>query len=296
VGRSWGYLPRIHRPVTLDAALALARTLGAIPARAETEELAFEDAPTTVYGSGDPDIILLNGATPLGRRHPALVRLATALASTGRRVLVPDVYGIDRGEVGERGVAAAVCVAEAARARFAFFGVSVGTTLGLLAAQREPLAERVSVVAGTAGYVDLQDLIRTATTERFESSPFLFECVERSVRATATGKAVDALLANRDPARFGALYAALPSEVRAAIERLSPAHGAEGLLAPVLILADPSDKYFPPEHVARLPEARVTSVTLLSHADVGLNLRNLPQLARVLRFLARALKASRSGR
>jgi hypothetical protein len=256
-------------------------------------ELELEDAPTTVYGTGGSDIVLLNGATPLGRRHPAIARLATALARTGKRVLVPDVYGIDRGEIGERGVAATVRVADVASRRFAFFGVSVGTTLALLAAEQEALAARVSVVAGVAGYVDLPDLIRIATTERFASSPFLLECVDCSVRAAAAGEAVEALLANRDPARFDALYAALPDQVRAAIERLSPAHGAGRLRAPVLILADPGDKYFPPEHLARLPQAQVTSVTLLSHADVGVTLRDLPQLARVIRFGARALKASR---
>jgi pimeloyl-ACP methyl ester carboxylesterase len=221
------------------------------------------------------------------------VRLATALARSGQRVLVPDVYGIDRGEIGERGVAATVRVADAASGRFAFFGVSVGTTLGLLAAEQPSVAERVSVIAGAAGYVDLPDLIRIATTQRFESSPFLFECVERSVRAAAAGEAIEAVLANRDPARFDALYAAVPDEVRAAIERLSPRHGAERLRAPVLILADPNDKYFPREHVARLPQAQVTSTTVLSHADIGLGLRDLLRLAPVLRFVVRAFKAGR---
>jgi pimeloyl-ACP methyl ester carboxylesterase len=222
------------------------------------------------------------------------VRLATALARAGQRVLVPDVSGIDRGEIGDRGVAATLRVAGAASGRFAFFGVSVGTTLGLLAAEQPTVAERVSVVAGTAGYVDLPDLIRIATTQRFESSPFLFECVDCSVRAAAAGETIEALLANRDPARFDALYAALPGGVRAAIERLSPTHGAERLRAPVLILADPNDKYFPPEHLARLPQAQVTSTTVLSHADFGLGLRDLPRFAPVLRFVARALKASRT--
>lgn len=221
------------------------------------------------------------------------MRLATALARSGQRVLVPDLYGIDRGEIGDRGVAARVRVAGATSGRFAFYGVSVGTTLGLLVAEQPTVAERVSVVAGAAGYVDLPDLIRIATTQRFESSPFLFECVERSVRAAAAGEAVEALLANRDPARFDALYAAVPDEVRASIERLSPRHGAERLRAPVLILADPNDKYFPPEHVARLPQAQVTSTTVLRHADLGLGLRDLVRLAPVLSFVARALKASR---
>jgi len=257
----------------------------------------LEDAPTTVYGASGADIILLNGATPLGRRHPVIIRLAAALACGGRRVLVPDVYGLARGEIGERGVAATVRVASAVSGRFAFFGVSVGTTLGLLAAEQEALATKVSVVAGSARYVDLPDLIRIATTERFESSPFLFECVERSVRVAAAGEAVEALLANRDPARCGGLFAALPAEVRAQIERFSPVHGAARLRAPVLIVADPGDKYIPPEHLARLRQAHVTSTTLLSHADVGLNVRNLPQLAFALRFLARALvEASRPSR
>jgi hypothetical protein len=101
-------IPSINPPTgTVDAALALATALGALPARAQTTELDLEDTPTTVYFGG--------------------------------------------GGEGERGIAATVRVAGAESGRIAFFGVSVATTLGLLAAEQLTVAERVSVVAGAAG-------------------------------------------------------------------------------------------------------------------------------------------------
>jgi pimeloyl-ACP methyl ester carboxylesterase len=263
-------------------------------------ELDVPDAPASVFvpgrGQAHPTLLLMNGATPQGRRHPMIRRLAGALARAGFRVVVPDVYGVDRGEISDRAVAATLAVAGETPGPIAFVGISVGTTLALLAAEDPSLAGRVSVVAGTTGYVDLPDLIRIATTERFESAPFLFTCVDCSVRACAPGGAVDALLANRDPSRFTQLYARLPSEVVTAIERLSPVHGAERLRAPVYLLADPRDKYFPLEHIARLPCADVTTTGLLQHADVGFSLRDLPDLVRLGALVVRTLRAARATR
>jgi predicted alpha/beta hydrolase len=223
-------------------------------------------------------------------------RLASGLARAGFRVVVPDVYGVDRGEISDRSVAATLAVAEESRGPVAFVGISVGTTLALLAAVDPALAGRVSVVSGVAGYVDLPDLIRVATTERFESAPFLFTCVECSVRAAALGPEVDALLANRSAARFDELYERLDPKVRAAVERLSPAHRADALRAPVLLLADRDDKYFSLAHISRLPQARVTTTSLLSHADLRVSWRDIADLGRVGALAVRTLRAARAAR
>jgi dienelactone hydrolase len=324
-------------------------------AESSAEETVSGGAPATLYRPGGrgawPALVLLNGATEEGRRHPRVVALARALARAGYLVLVPDVPGIARGEVTADGVRSSVeCTlellsrAEARPERAGLFGVSVGTTLALLAAAEEDLARRVSVVAGTTGYTDLADLIRLATTGTYRApagirpypaGPFLTLCVARSVcsgldpgpsRAVLTaaleavaaddpdpvaplrrlhGAGLDeearsalAVLVNRDPARFDELYAALPEATRAKVDRLSPVVWADRLQAPVELLFDPRDKYFPLEHARALerasPRVRVTTTEALAHADTRLSLRGAADSVRLLGFVTRALSATRS--
>lgn len=327
----------------VDAAVA---ALIPPPCRRET---VAAGSPATLYAprSADrpSDALLLNGATPLGRRHPGLVRLAEGIARAGFRVLVPDLPGVAQGEVTWQGVRSAVACAHhlAGQGPVALLGISSGTTLALLAAEEPDLAGRVSVVAGTTCYTDLRDLIRLATTGTYETpagirpyqaGPFLALCVARSVCAgldegpgkrllaaalepigddhpdplaplrelrvvglDREARAVLELLANRDPARFDALYAALPEPSRQKVDRLSPVKGASRLQAPVELLVDPRDKYFPLEHALALarasPLVRVTTTEALAHADTRRSPRALLDLVRVGGFLVRVLRAAR---
>lgn len=83
-------------------------------------------------------------------------------------------------------------------------------------------------------------------------------------------RAVLDLVANRDPARFDALYDAVPDEMRSRLEALSPVRAAPGVEAPVELLAPPLDPYFPLAESEllerRLPDARLTVTPLLQHA------------------------------
>src|SRR5439155_18413203 len=83
--------------------------------------------------------------------------LAHAVAGADFAVLVPDLAGLARDEISGRTVADAVAVGcaaaewpEARGGRIGLFGLSVGTTLALLAAEHPRLAKRVSAVAGVA--------------------------------------------------------------------------------------------------------------------------------------------------
>ncbi len=311
-------------------------------------ETVAAGSPATLYAPRSaaqaPAVVLLNGATPLGRHHPGLVRLAEGIARAGFRVLVPDLPGIVRGEVTWEGVRSAVACAHelVGGGRVALFGISSGTTVALLAAEEPDLAERVTVVAGTTGYTDLRDLMRLATTGTYEtphglrpyrSHPFLALCVARSVCAgldegrarrvlaaalegvgdddpdplarlrqlhlvglDREARAVLDLLVNRDPTRFDSLYAALPESARAKVDRLSPVRGADRLRAPVELLVDPRDKYFPLEHaraLARLsPLVRLTVTEALAHADTRRSPAVALDLVRVAAFLVRVLRAA----
>jgi pimeloyl-ACP methyl ester carboxylesterase len=318
------------------------------------EEVVVGAVSSSLYvpggGRGGPALVLLNGATERGRGHPRVVRVARALARTGHVVLVPDLPGVDRGEVTLAGVEAAVacCLEVASRSRdiggVALIGVSVGTPIALLAAERPQLAGRVRVVAGLTGYTDLVDLIRLATTgtyreggllRRHPPEPFLALCVARSVCASLDpgpdrsrmagvldvphddpdplaqlrqlqleevgeqARGSLALLLNREPDRFDELYEALPSRARRTIEELSPLTLADRLDAPVELLVDPADKYFPLEHARALaravPTVRITTTGALAHTDTRFSIRRVPDALSVLEFGARTIGRARFG-
>jgi pimeloyl-ACP methyl ester carboxylesterase len=360
-----GYGDRVSFLHTLDAgaraflvvagaldAPAVSAAAAAVTAEQSSEETVSGVTPATLNspgGEGDPAaIMLLNGATEQGRHHPRVIALAQALARAGYLVLVPDISGIGRGEVTAEGVRSAVeCSLElssrARRGRVAVFGVSVGTTLALLAAAEDALARRVTVVAGISGYTDLTELVRLATTgtyvvrgeiKRYPAESFLSLCVARSACSglepgrgrEVIGAALDAvpaddpdplarlrslgpvgfddesramltLLVNRDPARFDEHYAALSEALRAKIDRLSPIRWVERLQAPVELLVDPRDKYFPPEHARALerasPRVRVTLTHALAHADMRLSFRGAADAMQLIAFATRALETVR---
>jgi pimeloyl-ACP methyl ester carboxylesterase len=165
-------------------------------------ETSVAGVPATLVrpaGEGPwPAFVFLNGATELGRAHPDVQRLARGLARAGFLVVVPDLPGLADGELADRTVATAVAIARtvARRAdstgRVALFGVSLGATIALLAAERPELRGTVSVVVGIAPYGDLVNVLRLGTTGYtredgrlvlYRPGPFLELAVARSVAA-----------------------------------------------------------------------------------------------------------------
>lgn len=108
------------------------------------------------------------------------------------------------------------------------------------------------------------------------------------------GRAVGALVINRDPAAFERLYGALAPDVRARLERLSPLAGRGRIAAPVELASGPRDRYFPISEsraIGRIaPRLRVTVTEALDHADLVPSLRDVPHLARLDGFVARSLR------
>jgi pimeloyl-ACP methyl ester carboxylesterase len=312
--------------------------------------------PTTVYrpggGNSWPAVVFLNGVTARGRHHPEVKRLADALARVGFLVLVPDPPGLSRGEITERTLAATIDVvraaanrADASGRRVGLVGVSIGASLGLLAAEQPDLAARITLVAGIAPYSDLENAIRLATTGysledghlvRFEAVTFLSLVIARSLvadlpasqersrlleellrlhegsldplalfrrlqpdRVGKPARAVVALLANRNPASFDRLYAALPPRVRAAIARVSPLTRAADLRAPVDIASAPHDKYFPLSETktlvraARQTRVRLTVTSTLHHAVPSFSLSDISGLFRFDGWAVRSLRGLR---
>ena len=111
-------------------------------------------------------------------------------------------------------------------------------------------------------------------------------------------KSVVRLLANRDPKRFEALYAALPHETRQDLDKLSPLTGTGKISGPVELATGPHDKYFPPSQsytLARIaPERRVTVTGALDHAELDVSLEDIQALATFDAFVVRSLRAARA--
>jgi pimeloyl-ACP methyl ester carboxylesterase len=199
-------------------------------------------------GAGPWDaLVIVNGAALLGRREPALQRFVRGLGRAGYLVALPELPGLADGRITERSLRAVVEIAaEMARrpdtrdGRVGLVGVSVGTTLALLATQDPTLERRISFVAGTAPYADLTTLLRLATTGTYregsnlvpyEIDPFLAVAVARSLAAVLPpGPEREALVAatddlddrNRDPLASlrGASFEGFGAEAEAVIALL----------------------------------------------------------------------------
>lgn len=203
-------------------------------------------------GSAWPSLVFVNGVTREGRRHPEVRRAAEQLAGTGFLVLVPDLPGLAVGALGDATVEGLVGVVRAGihlpacrGARMGLLGVSAGTTLALLAAEDERVAERITVVAGLAPFGDLEGIVRLATTgsylddgrlASYPAGPFLTLVIARSLAlgvAGKGGKALRKLLAavdDDDPNPLATLRAVDPAGLG----------GKAAALRALLVNADPA--------------------------------------------------------
>jgi dienelactone hydrolase len=260
------------------------------------ERIAGVDALVARPNSGDgPAIVYVNAATPLGIEQPAVDRLVSALAGAGFVAVAPELPNVRDGEVAPATIDGLVDVARAAGPRIALVGASTGAGLAILAAGDPRLASRVSAVAAVAPFASLENVLRLATTGVYDGRPYpaapLLACAAaRSLAASASDDpAVPALLANRDPASFDRLYAALAPETRWLVEELSPLARIADVVAPVELASSPSDPFFPVEESLALAKAgrdvRVTVTPALLHVKP----RRHPGVTRVVALLDRTL-------
>jgi putative flippase GtrA/pimeloyl-ACP methyl ester carboxylesterase len=254
-------------------------------------------------------IVFLNGGTRLGCNHPAVQRLVRGMGRIGCLVVAPELPGLKDGELTPATLEAAIEAAAAAAAtaptgRIVLFGVSAGASLGLLAAADPSLDGRVSTVVAIAPWAELDSIVRMATTGFYDEAPrettplvqhFVASSLKAAVRPGRDGRAVDELLANRDPQRFDALRVALPMETDAVLEQFSPLHASDRLDVPVELVSAADDGYFPlaeaEKLAAALPHARLTVTSLLDHVRLRPAVR-VRELVRFSRFAARSFAAA----
>jgi pimeloyl-ACP methyl ester carboxylesterase len=260
-------------------------------------------------GSSDPTIVLVPGATPEGRDDERAVRLARALARSGRTVVVPEleVYEPTLTPADVERIAGVVAVA-ADEAPVTLVGISFGGSLALRALGDHPeLAERVSLAAVFGAYADLVGVLQGAATGvvlvdgeavpwepaqeaedilRDELVGALPDDLAAAAEAGLAGDrpidelppgaraAVD-LLQHDDPARTADIVAALPAELRERLAAVSPVHVADRIRVPVRILHARDDPAVPFAEGRRLagvlPDVRFLAIEGFEHVDLALD-------------------------
>ena len=122
-------------------------------------------------------ILMVFGVNNLGRNHPAIERVAEALARTGAAVLVPDSRTLLEGrlEVGEIGgvVDAFQLLAarpEVDRERLGIFGFSVGGSLALLAARDPAIAGSVRWVNAFGAFADASTYLASVSAHAYRGA------------------------------------------------------------------------------------------------------------------------------
>jgi pimeloyl-ACP methyl ester carboxylesterase len=249
-----------------------------------TREPQFDDRPVagipTVVArpAGQdrrPAIVFANGATPEGRHHPVVLRLARGFARAGFTTYVPELPGLREGEVVSESVAATVAVSRAAAAeapggRVALVGVSTGGSLALVAAQSPELAGRVSAVAGAAPYTDIRNVLQLATTGTYREGDEIrpFEPAEGYL-ALVAGRSLARLVPGRDGVRMSDALRAVPDDdpdPLAVLERLDGEVTTPAGRAVIDLLANRDPRRFD-ERWSALPREMREGMAQISPAD-----------------------------
>src|SRR5918997_2381402 len=197
VAAKWSWIDAQARTVVVLSSVLetpkLAPVVGSVTGEPRFVETSVAGNPAFVVrprGEGPwPALLFVNGVVTEGRQLPEVRRLAEGLGRAGYLVVVPDLPGLRRGEIRPETVHETLEVAreiserpDARDGRVGLIGVSTGATLALLAAEKEDLDGRVSVVAGVAPYADVKTLLSIATTGYYqkggrlvpyETDPFL---------------------------------------------------------------------------------------------------------------------------
>ncbi len=259
-----------------------------------------------------PGLVLVHGLTPDGKRDARLAWTADRLARAGFVVGVPELSALRAQRLRPEDAAlvrdtVVRLTRHPAVRREPVVVIAVSVGLGPVAlALREPaLAAQVRVVLALGGYADARELVRYfttggytfgATSGRAAVDPGLaWAFLARNLdlvpdpgdralvaRALPTepapadagpgGRAVLALLRNREPARVDGLLEALPPETQALLDALSPARHLARAPVRLLLVHGRDDPAIPFTESLRLAaaapdRARLVLVDLIGHVE-----------------------------
>ncbi len=299
------------------AALTLSDALGfgvpyplAVPVRRRAVTVDGTTGDLYLPGRPGPPMVMLSGAVEEGKDDPRFVRLATAVARSGRLVFVPDLElarkRLVRADI-ERIVRAVAALHHRLPygTRVGMVGISYGGSLGLVAAADPRLKGRLAQVVTFGAYYDVLGVIQAAATgfslvgqrrlpwmHNTEAAQVLRLVSEHLVgegeyvqlaRAFARGRepaalprelrAVYNLVTCDDPDRTAELAHELGAHARAFIGDFSPRAVADRITVPVVALHSRHDPAVPYAELLRMKEGmpHVTDVTLKSFTHVDLD-------------------------
>lgn len=297
----------------LTSAATLAEAVGGPVARPLADdvrhrELRVGDTPADLYDPGSPSVglLLVPGAAPAGRDDVRVLRLATALARSGRRVLVPELalYG---GRFVESDLDVLVesveTLHELTGRAVTVLGFSLGGSLGLVAAAERRARSLVDTVATFGAYADITGLLQAVATgvsvvdgERYPWEPppqataalrqlaleltpptervqlaAVLDSGSGAARLPPAARAAYNLVTVSRPDDVPRLVDRLPTRSRALLTRFSPAAVAEDVDAQVLAMHSRDDPAVPYAELLRLrtafPSARTYTVDSFRHVD-----------------------------
>jgi pimeloyl-ACP methyl ester carboxylesterase len=239
-----------------------------------------------------PPVLLVLGAAARGPDDPRAVRLARAVARSGRAVFAPRLTLAERrfdpADL-DRIVRAALALDRlpASTGPVVMLGISYGGSFALVASADPRLEGRVAQVAVFGAYFDLVGVVQAVTTgssvvngrqirwpgagqaraileehavwmapegER-EALEAVFQGRGSPADLPPGARAVHDLLANRDPSRTEGLAEALPPEGRGLLTRFSPSSVADRIRVPVIALHSTDDPAVPHAEALRLAAA-----------------------------------------
>ncbi|GGI04857.1 alpha/beta fold hydrolase [Egicoccus halophilus] len=257
-----------------------------------------------------PVVLLVPGAAPEGLDDPRIVRVAEALARSGRAVFLPELRVYDQQLVTddvEDLVRMTTTLADE-RGPVALVGASFGGSLGLLAAADERLGdEQLTLVAAFGAYVDLLGVVQAGTTGTalvgeqaldWEPHPLADEVIREQLVALmpdeyreglvavldgerapedlpAEARAAYELATNDDPRRTRELATRIPERLQRRLAEVSPVTVADRIDTPVVAMHSTEDPTIPYSELVRLghavPHAELLTLTAFSHVDLNLD-------------------------
>jgi pimeloyl-ACP methyl ester carboxylesterase len=274
------------------------------------DETSIDGVVGDLYLPGDdaPALVLVPGAARQGKDDERVVRLAHAIAKTGRMVFVPSLELAERRFVREdieRLVAAIDALSRRSDGPVGVLGISYGGSFALIAAADDRVATNIEQVAVFGAYFDVVGLIQAATTRvsivdghriPWDPDPRARDVVERySLRLaperqrkelkaaleqhapvkklSPRARVVYDLVTNRDPEMTFPLARGLAPAARKLLESFSPSSVAEDVRAPVISLHSRDDPVVPYGEAERLvrgiPGTKLTSVSLFRHVNLS---------------------------
>jgi pimeloyl-ACP methyl ester carboxylesterase len=225
-----------------------------------------------------PGIVLTTGVQPEGADDAGVRRMRAALAARGFAVLTIDSAPLKQALIQPKELEN---LAEGFRflrdhpttdpGRIGFVGLSVGSSLAVLAAAHEDIREEVRYIVFFAGYYDPKELIIEVlcrefaihdTRRHWEPAQRIIDVVDlnltqwKEAEESESARAlIERIQALEDCEELAVLKEALPEHTRKTLESLSPSNRIAEVQAPLFILHGRQDTYIPYSHSLALYES-----------------------------------------